>query len=157
MSEIINPRNTYQSVKRRKHALHGFMAVCEQNYHRLLKLIPELNSDQCIRRDFSVEQGNGEGPSAKVCFEITEQCRYTSMVSFHQQSIFLKWLPKPTLSIRVYHDACMAEVISYQYHRNIMMKQSYPNPNMYQVDEKLQWNRFLDEWLTYCLANGLSE
>ncbi|MBT8146491.1 MAG: DUF1249 domain-containing protein, partial [Gammaproteobacteria bacterium] len=62
----------------------------------------------------------------------------------------------PTMQVRVYHDACTAEVMSYQNHRNFQPHYSQPNPLMYQRDEKIQVNRFLGEWLTHCLRAGRS-
>ncbi|EMP84373.1 hypothetical protein VC116063_002770 [Vibrio cholerae O1 str. 116063] len=32
----------------------------------------------------------------------------------------------------------------------------YPNENMVQPDEKAQLNRFLGDWLTFCLKHGIS-
>ena len=67
-----------------------------------------------------------------------------------------KWLPQIHLTVRCYHDARVAEVVNFQHHKNFHSRYSYPNPNMYQKNEKQQINRFLSEWLDYCLKTRCS-
>ena len=50
----------------------------------------------------------------------------------------------------------MLEVGAFQSHRRIAPRYDYPNPAMYQQDEKLRQNLFLADWLEHCLQNGLS-
>ena len=56
--------------------------------------------------------------------------------------------------VRLYHDAKMAEVVSFQGCAAFLPEYFYPNKNMLQPDEKKQRNIFLGEWLSYCLAFG---
>jgi hypothetical protein len=58
------------------------------------------------------------------------------------------------MSIRLYHDARAAEVISSQGIRQVKPRYDYPNTNMHQEDEKQQINQFLNEWLHLCLCLG---
>ena len=58
--------------------------------------------------------------------------------------------------MRAYHDAGMLEVGSFQSHRRIEPRYSYPNRHMHQQDEKSQQNSFLADWLEHCLGNGIS-
>jgi uncharacterized protein YqiB (DUF1249 family) len=58
------------------------------------------------------------------------------------------------LDLRLYHDASMAEIVAFQRHRHLEGRYDYPNPNMYQRDEKIQQNRYLAEILELCLAEG---
>ena len=60
----------------------------------------------------------------------------------------------PQLTMRLYHDAKMAEVISCDKVRCIRPRYEKLNHTMYQTDEKSQWNKFLSEWLEYCLEYG---
>jgi len=61
---------------------------------------------------------------------------------------------QPNMSIRLYHDAQMAEVISSQNIRQVKPRYDYPNKDMHQQDEKQQINQFLNEWLHVCLELG---
>ena len=54
------------------------------------------------------------------------------------------------------HDARMVEVTSFQAQRQVASRYDYPNGNMHSRDEKSQQNRFLAEWLSYCLRQGCS-
>jgi hypothetical protein len=58
------------------------------------------------------------------------------------------------MSIRLYHDARMAEVNSSQNIRWIKPRYDYPNKKMHLPDEKQQINQFLKEWLQLCLQQG---
>jgi len=58
------------------------------------------------------------------------------------------------LTVRVYHDAAMAEVISCYRERHIAAVNDYPNRFMHHPDEKVQVNSFLADWLDYCLRFG---
>jgi len=60
------------------------------------------------------------------------------------------------MTVWVYHDAQMAEVISYQQQRHFQAKYVYPNQQKHQQNEKAQLKQFLSECLGHCLNNGLS-
>jgi len=51
------------------------------------------------------------------------------------------------MKVRIYHDAQLAEVISYQGHSRILSKYPYPNQKMFHRDEKRQANYLLNDWL----------
>jgi uncharacterized protein YqiB (DUF1249 family) len=97
---------------------------------------------------------------------INEVTRYTSLITFKQETLTLdiqvaNQLPQslrhalhPRMSIRLYHDARMAEVISTQDIRQVKPRYDYPNSQMHQQDEKQQTNQFLNEWLHLCLQLG---
>ncbi|MBS98679.1 MAG: hypothetical protein CMI01_08380 [Oceanospirillaceae bacterium] len=126
------------------------MAMCEANYARLLKLIPDLdNTDQ---REYQI---SWQGRSALVRLEVEERFRYTTTVLVSQQSESdSRWLESPQLLVRLYHDALMAEVICMRQRRQLSGRYAYPNPQMHQPDEKAQLNEFLGECLTQCLNHG---
>lgn len=55
--------------------------------------------------------------------------------------------------LRVYHDARMAEVIASGGHRYLKARYDYPNPDMYQRDEKFQLNCLFSDWLKSCMGH----
>ena len=152
--------------------LSGLMAECEANYLRIMKLLPDMS--QINIREFGVELAG----SAPIQFrlEIKECCKYTTMVDISQQPLLRplneesrdpldselgaqrvtveNWIKPPTFSLRIYHDAQMAEVISFDNHQQLQVKYDYPNSKMYQSNEKSQLNMFLGEWLSHCLQYG---
>lgn len=123
-------------------------AVCEANYIRLLKLLP---NDQ-KKHSFSVNAGN---KSVTVSLTITEEHPYTTMLDVQQQGLQNQWLQPQSMQVRMYHDANMAEVLSYQQHAQIKGSYTYPNQQMHSPDEKLQLNLFLAQWLGHCLEHGI--
>lgn len=58
------------------------------------------------------------------------------------------------MSVRLYHDAMVAEVCSTQQIYRFKARYDYPNKKLHQRDEKHQINQFLADWLRYCLAHG---
>lgn len=59
-----------------------------------------------------------------------------------------------SFDVRLYHDATVAEVVSWEGHRRFRARHDYPNPRMYHSDEKAQLNRFLGELLELSLTQG---
>ena len=60
------------------------------------------------------------------------------------------------MRIQLYHDAKSAEVVAYQHQSRFHGAYEYPNKRMRARDEKEQLNRFLGEYLSLCLAVGMS-
>lgn len=127
------------------------MAECEINYLRINKLMPMLEEQD--RWSFGVKLPCGS--SARVDMDIVERCKYTTTVSVVQQGL-LDWVKAHQMTVRIYHDARMVEVIACQKGRHFHAHYEYPNKKMYQQDEKIQLNRFLGEWLRHCLDFGHS-
>ena len=127
--------------------LQEMAALCEANYLRLLKLLP----DDQTEREFLLGDGDQQ---ASVRLYIEEDHRYTTMLRLEQQGHSPGWLQPQAMQVRLYHDAGMAEVLSYQQAQRFDGRYPYPNPAMRLPDEKLQLNRFLAEWLTHCLQHG---
>lgn len=121
-------------------------AECEANYARLSRLLALLGSaDQGVI-------GLPEGDAMSI--EITERCPYTLTVEVSCAALADDWSARPALTIRIYHDARMAEVVGCAGHIRPRPRYRYPNRDMFQPDEKEQWNRFLGEWLSHCLRFG---
>jgi uncharacterized protein YqiB (DUF1249 family) len=134
------------AIKKRRYQLDfaAGQAECEANYLRLLRLLREFDADH---------HAFGLGVEGQMVIAITERCPYTTTLDISQSALPLTALA-PRLTVRVYHDARLAEVIAFANRRRIQPRYEYPNPAMYQPDEKAQWNRFLGEWLSHCLQHG---
>lgn len=120
-------------------------SLCEANYARLRQIFRDY--EQCNAREFTVK-------GARIHLEVIERSRYTTTFRLVQSGV-LK-LPAGTvrLDVRMYHDARMAEVVGFQSHQQIAGRYPYPNPQMYQRDEKQQQNQYVAELLSHCLAEG---
>jgi len=136
------------------------MTLCANNYLLLLKLQAKQTLLAQQRHFFINDQ-------LAYVITVNEVTRYTSLIIFEQRmfeqkaleqkTIKSSVLPKslhPRMSIRLYHDACMAEVISSQDIHQVKPRYDYPNKRMLHQDEKQQINQFLNEWLHLCLAHG---
>ncbi|AUM13456.1 DUF1249 domain-containing protein [Ketobacter alkanivorans] len=130
--------------------LSKLMSDCEINYHRLMRLLPEIDDLEEWR--FGVDANTEQ--LKQVSIHIVERSKYTTTVAVAQESLLDDWVPKPTLTVRLYHDAQMAEVLTFQRNRYIRQTYAYPNEKMFQPDEKAQLNVFLGEWLEFCLRSG---
>ena len=136
--------------------LSARMAVCDGNYIRLLKLLP--NVMPAARREFELPAvGAGDhATTQRVVLEVVETFKYTSTVSLSldvpgKSSAYYR---PPAMLVRLYHDANTAEVISYQDERRIRVLIQEDELPRYYPDEKEQVNLFLADWLTLCLEAG---
>lgn len=148
---------TYVTYKERyKVNLPLQMAECETNYVRLAKLLAnkQLPTLQDEYR-FMVARGTHHWLHL---LRIIERSPYTTTLELSRTAIdeSSNWLKMPKLTLRVYHDAKLAEVLAWEGHKRLRPRYEYPNQSMYQSDEKYQLNCFLGEWLTLCLEHGHS-
>lgn len=122
------------------------MRAFEMNYARIMQLIPDLlESGGAVLLSNNSDQG-------QIRIELIERNPYTSRLEFvHQIPALQGWIPDMRISVHVYHDAEVAEVVSYQSQKGFEARNSYPNPRMHHPYEKAELNRFLSEWLDYCL------
>tara|TARA_B100000900_G_scaffold385493_1_gene375187 strand:+ start:1995 stop:2504 length:510 start_codon:yes stop_codon:yes gene_type:complete len=144
----------FSSRYRRQYTIDlvAHMAECDLNYERLMRLFPEVHSQD--QRCISLL---GESPqtSQSILVELTviERSRYTTLIQLVQRPQ-LSWGRSPNMRIRMYHDAKSAEVVEYQHQNRFHGSYEVPNRRMRQRDEKAQLNQFLGEYLRYCLAVG---
>jgi len=122
----------------------------EGNYRRLLKLNNMLTDDTQAHVLLNV----GEHFVGTVSIILLEQTKYTDTLLLRQTAAAGRWLNDPEMTVRLYHDASVAEVISCKGHRKIEATNQYPNRFMHHPDEKSQLNAFLSEWLNFCLLHG---
>ncbi len=125
-------------------------ALFEGNYRRMMKLA-NLMGDQ-NEAEFVLHIG--ERYVGKVMMRLLESCKYTDTLLLEQTSSAGKWLNNPSMTVRMYHDAVVAEVISCHGHHRVVGVNDYPNKFMHHPDEKSQLNTFLSEWLSFCLLHG---
>jgi uncharacterized protein YqiB (DUF1249 family) len=125
------------------------MSEYEANYARLMKLLPQLHEEDAWT--FDVDVGSSHW---LVSIDVQERAKYTTTITVSQADNLGSWSQQLQLQVRLYHDARMAEVLSWQQHRRMQVRYEYPNRQMYHADEKAQFNGFLGEWLSHCLANG---
>ncbi|MES2675036.1 MAG: DUF1249 domain-containing protein [Pseudomonadota bacterium] len=126
------------------------MAECEANFARLKKLLPSEGD----WREFAVSHGTQEWLHK---MHVIERSPYTTTLQLTQiarYAVGSTWLQMPSLTVRMYHDAELAEVLAWEGHKRLRPRYDYPNRSMYQCDEKLQINQFLGEWLSLCLKQG---
>ncbi|WP_346837727.1 DUF1249 domain-containing protein [Microbulbifer sp. SAOS-129_SWC] len=137
--------------------LPAYHADCDANYLRLCKLLPELASREHWRYRM---------PHGALEVAVLERSRYTTEVRLRAREERAdnaaggRWLAPPPITVRLYHDARMAEVVAIDGRGplgGIGIDCPYPNPRMERADERQQANRFLGEWLGHCLANGRTE
>lgn len=148
-----NNKANYTPGKQAKYQprLSTLMNLCETNYMMMLKLLAdkELVGEQ---RAFFISD------FLSYSVTVNEVTRYTSLVTIAQDALVmgshLSDLLCPSMSIRLYHDARMAEVITSQNVRQVKPRYDYPNKQMHHPDEKQQINQFLKEWLQLCLRLG---
>lgn len=127
------------------------MAVCDANYIRLLKLLPDMHAGG--RREFMLPQ-LGEGVQ-RVVIEVVETFKYTSTISIVLHAgLESAYYRPPAMLVRLYHDANTAEVTSYQDERRIRVMYHEDELPRFYPDEKEQVNLFLAEWLALCLETG---
>lgn len=131
--------------------LSAQMASCESNYHKVMRLIPDL--DDCDLREFQISWHHHR---ARVEIRVEERFTYTTTLRVEQLYEDSRWIRMPALMVRLYHDARMAEVICRKQKRQLQGSYTYPNEQMHQPDEKAQLNNYLGEWLSQCLAHGHS-
>jgi uncharacterized protein YqiB (DUF1249 family) len=119
---------------------------------KLIRLLPQMD----VRDHFEFALPAARDEINKVEIRVIERSRYTSTISVIQHGVLSRWLPSPSMTVRIYHDARSAEVVCFERKRYFKAKYDYPNRQLFQRDEKSQLNRFLGEWLSHCLDQGLS-
>lgn len=137
--------------KRYRLDFRALMKQCEQNYARLMTLLPALGD----RDEMHLVVPGEVGREHRMRVRVLERCRYTTVLQLVPESLH-SLLPAPALTVRLYHDACLAEVTGTWPYRKVKARHDYPNPAMHQQDEKFQWNRFLADWLRYLHDHGMT-
>lgn len=140
-------REPVLASKRYRVDLSALMSQCEENYARLMRLMSALGDND------HVQLAVGHEAQRLLDVRVLERCRYTTDISLQQDTLHAL-LPGPSLTVRLYHDARLAEVTEATPFRRVAARHQYPNRDMHQPDEKRQWNHFLAEWLSHVNDHG---
>ena len=119
--------------------------ICESNYQKLFRLIPDLCSFQ------KAAIGRTQNKPA-LYLDVLERNPYTLTIELsHCFDRHLHELLEPGLRIRVYLDAQLAEVI--RDHVRPAVDKVYKNPGSAREIQDYKWrlNYFLQKWLDHCL------
>lgn len=127
----------------RQRDLPGLMALYEENYMRLRRLVPRLDrvGDRAVSR-------------VPGCIDlhliVLDRARYTTTLrltyAFSEQD---GWRYEPDLRVRVQHDARTAEAMMVHMERG-----RYRFDAQRTLQRSWERNRFLHRWLGYCLYRG---
>jgi hypothetical protein len=115
----------------------------------MLKLLPDCDTHN-LTYDFEVSN------DLKYHIQIVDSTRYTSTLEMAQANQHAPAFLQPKMTIRLYHDAKLAEVLEAQRTSRLKPVYDYPNINMHQRNEKYMVNVFLAEWLHFCLSQRLT-
>lgn len=129
--------------------LPSILATCENNYACMLRLLPDCDSED-LTYEFSI--------NSKLTYKITilDSTRYTSTLKVAQIDTSTPTFLRPTMVVRLYHDARVAEVLESQRTSQLKPVYEYPNLKMHQRNEKFLVNVFLAEWLHFCLTQRIA-
>ena len=120
----------------------------EANFERLAWLAPMLASAHGILLSHGVD-----GMSLQLT--ILEHSKYTTTIALtHHLRMGDTMIRDPFMKIRIYHDARVAEVLSYQCQSQLQIFHPDATLNVPNLREKCRINRFLSEWLDYCIMYG---
>jgi hypothetical protein len=132
--------------------LKGLQTLCSSNYLRLCRLLP--GDQQSF--SYTVSPSSSKIGVSQLTLKTIETTPYTTLLTIvlrqevdQENSI--------EVQVRSYHDVHMAEVISCNKYRRFKLFYQYPNPQMYQSNEKYQLNEMLGEWLKACALHGRSD
>jgi uncharacterized protein len=119
--------------------------VCAANYQKLLRLIPNVLSYHNIATGLA-----DNGSSLRL--QVLERSPYTLTIMLsHSFQRNLEELLEPAVTIRLYLDLQLAEVISD--HARAAVAKVYKNPGLILEIMNYKWrlNYFLQKWLEHCL------
>ncbi|MCV2883599.1 DUF1249 domain-containing protein [Aestuariibacter sp. AA17] len=146
----MNKPDPFRMKKKYVPHLPSHLSVCEWNYARLLRLLPDCDtSDLSYTFDVSA--------ATKYKIRIVDSSRYTSTLELEQDCTITPHYLRPLMLVRLYHDAQVAEVVSAQQTGGLKSSYGYPNNNMHLPNEKEMVNRFLAEWLSFCSTQNVRQ
>ncbi len=127
-------------------SLGRLLDLCEENYHRVHRLAPDLARME--GRFLSRLSG-----SVDLYLEILEQTPYTSLIHLtyyfsHEQG----QRPDPDATLRIYHDSHQAELLDLR-QKALPLNQGFVRPTL---EQKWRANLFVAKWLGYCAGQGHS-
>lgn len=118
----------------------------ERNYNALMGLL-------AVSRVQEQGQVELELAGTRISLNILERSRYTLLLSIQQSFLpddQMHLLGGLHFNVRLYLDAKLAEVVSYQGQQPRKPRYPFPNKRMFYPDEKRQTNLILFDWLSHC-------
>ncbi|RDX35946.1 DUF1249 domain-containing protein [Kangiella sp. HD9-110m-PIT-SAG07] len=128
--------------------LKEFMALCASNYAKLSRITSLTEIE--LGQSFSLHIDS----QPELLITLKQSSSHTATYELKQESQQISL--KRNYLVRMYHDAKVAEVLTGLNKGMLPPVFPYPNEQMKQPDEKIQLNRFLSEWLSFCLEFGQS-
>ena len=119
--------------------------ICESNYQKLLRLVPDLLSFKESATGIAHHQSN-------LNLKVLALSPYTMTIELsHCFNTPSDSFVEPALHIRLYLDAQIAEVLND--HNRPQVTQVYKNPSLSTEIMNYKWrlNYFLQKWLDHCL------
>ncbi|NRD75384.1 DUF1249 domain-containing protein [Shewanella sp. VB17] len=139
MSKMTKSLKGQVNRKRYQPDINQFLALCGRNYFHILKWLPEKAAQGDT---WSVEEG-----TSCLNVRLIENTHYTQLIEISRTLPLSDYIDSPCISVRVYHDAKLAEVLTSRQISQLSPVYDYPNIRMYHRDEKYQVNAFLEELL----------
>lgn len=136
-------------IEKARPTVGNLMAMCEENYRALMRLIPDL-------REIRGELRSTLDRDLDLYLEILEQTPYTTLLRLtyyfpHNDGLVHRLKrPDPDALLRVYYDARQVEVLD-------LRQTALPVHNRYchsALETKWKVNLFLSKWLAFCVLQG---
>lgn len=132
----------------RRPTVGDLLALCEENYHYLMSLVPQLRRLQGVHRSRRPDHQD-------LHLTIIEQTRYTTLIRLtyefrHDGAEADDGVADPDALLRVYHDARLVEVED-------LRQQALPTRRLYEapgLENKWRVNLFVAKWLAFCASQG---
>lgn len=118
--------------------------LCESNYQKLFTLIPNLCALQDIASAHIINK-----PS--LYLKIIDRTRHTLTLELRHEFIQLPTHSQPSIQIRVYLDANLAEALKDYARPFTTIAHKDPSRSVDIMNYKWRLNYFLGKWLDYCL------
>ncbi|HEY0720468.1 MAG TPA: DUF1249 domain-containing protein [Gammaproteobacteria bacterium] len=120
----------------------------EENYRLLLELLA-LDGGECSVLRSALQEDE------RLELSVTERSRYTLTIALRKSLSFgREWVPDILMEARLYLDARVAEVLTYQNCRRLPAPYAVQGSVPFHKDEKRQANRLLNDLLEHCLRRG---
>lgn len=126
----------------------GLMTLYESNFVRLGWLVSDPDSDCGTRRSTTPND-------CPLYLELLENCRYTTTVRltyyFAEEGMEVA---DPDLTIRIYHDAHLAEAMACANQRRHSGLGKFATGTGSELERRWARNNMLNKWLEYCADKG---
>ncbi len=120
------------------------MVMYEENYQALARLVPDMGVDTAML------SSSRDLPDLHM--NVVQRGKYTLTIAFLHALDGNEIVPDMYLTVKVYLDARVAEVLTYQNRSGFARIYTYPNNKIRYPIEKRRVNQFFSEWLAFCAS-----